>query len=434
MAMKEQITTPEVVRQPMRLSHFSVGEGSSYLRQRLLERVEQPQSVPSAAQNRLARDTSALKAADRFIEYIINTAFPQEKYRASLLNETTLLAPDAERALKVIEANGDTDARLKFEWVRKMLLAGVAREIEDRSLAYQIRSELHDVHTLLDEKLFAGKIGQTWETTTYAVHKKSTNETKSVSDTYPMFIRPGHTVKKFTQESRYVEGVGYVLSSIREKTRESSILKTLRRAVQKREKSGSDELDALSAVKDSMGLMFVVKGTMDSQELRVEVLKHKVLDLLQERYGEIIIHDDNENGSKQYNGQTTHANYQRLQVHVESLPVPIELIFYGEGSYINDTYNVGKKARKMKKYTGNAHTLFEIDRIRQVLPVIYPKTVEGTEIKGYQDLAEETLQTMRAEARRLKKDKKVMLGRRVAERVKSQIVANKREKTQPRFL
>ncbi len=422
----------EVVRPPTRLSHFSIKEGSAFLRDRLRERVQSPQPEPSAAEAQLRRDMGQLETADRFIDHVIATAFPKKKNVADLLNETKLLAPDAERALSVIDANGNIDERLKFEMVRKMLLAGITGEIDQRSLTYNLRSELHDVHSLLDQRFFKGKIGETHHTTTYSVHKRSTNEVIGVYDRYPWFIKPGYKVKKFTQQMREVEDVGYVLSSVREKTREASILKTLRRAVQVREEKGTDELDALKAVKDAMGLMFVVKGTMGSNEPRVNHLKEKVLALLKEKYGEVMVIPDNVNGAGEYATQKTQANYQRIQVKVESLPIPLELIFYGEGDYINDTYNIGKRDRRTKLYSGNAHKLFEIDRVRQILPVIYPEKVGDKPMPGFEGLSDETFRTMKDAARTLKREYNVKFWRIVPEKFISNYRNRKSKKIEPK--
>ncbi len=240
----------ETQKQPIRLRHFSIDSGKpdngpSFIRKRLIAMLQEPPPALPGAQARTAQTASQLRAGDRFISWIIDTNFPKRKNSTDLLNETRLLSTNLERALEIVEANGTYDPRLKLEETRQMLLAGIVGELDNRSLTFRMRSELQDVHDLLDKKLFVGKIGETYPVTTYSLHTSwarnfGTNDVVSVSEKPFLFFNPLRHVKKFETQMRYVDGVGYVLSSVREKTREASIAKTLRRAIEKRDKSGDD--------------------------------------------------------------------------------------------------------------------------------------------------------------------------------------------------
>lgn len=397
-------------RQSYRLKHFSIGEGSNMLRQRLRDAKESGVDLrepPAPA----ARPWSVqFEVADRVINYAITTAFPKRRNTADLLNETALLEPNVDRALGIIESNGTVNDRLKFEVVRKLLLAGISGDLDESSRNFQLRNELHDVHDLLDRELFAGKTGQTWPTTTYSIHRNKTNQAIWVGDVHPLIVGPGRHVKKFQQQMRYVEDVGYILSSVREKSRESSIVKALRRAVQKSKASQSDHIDTFGEVllKDAMGLQFVVKGTMSSNEPRVNVLKEKVLATMRKKYGEVILEKaDKVPGKSDDAIQSPSLGYQRLLVRVADFPMPIELMFFGEGDYINNKYETGRKNRREKTYDGQAHALYEIKRVAQILPVLYPEQLNGEPILGYMGLADETKRTNREKAKSLRRSNKI---------------------------
>jgi hypothetical protein len=410
----------KVIRQPYRLAHFSLHQGTAFLHDRIAQQNARMRTFSSDEQ--IAEGTSyrsQFNAADRFITYTIATAFPHRRNTADLLNETALLEPNSERALRYID--GTVEPRLKFEVIRKLLLAGISKDIDDRSQVFQMRAELNTVQELLDRELFTGRMGQTWPTTTYTIHDNKTNLVLGVHDVYPVLVKPGTHVKRFEQQMRYVGDVGFVLSSVREKTRESSIGKALRDAQRNLQKKGIDTISPLQFIKDSMGLQFVVKGTVNNNEPRINVLREKVLTTLRKQYGDVqIIKRDHKPGQKDEGAQSTEFTSQRIMVQIPGFPIPLELMFFGEADYINNKYHVGRKDRKTKQYPdGAAHSLYEIRRVMDILPVIYPEKVDHVVIPGYIGLKSEAAKTLVEKSESLRRSNKVKVGRRIKERVLS---------------
>ena len=373
----------------------TLSDGTTTTRaQRLLQRVDKysshaiPKSYEKVSQEQ-ADDfyKRRMLDANNFVKEYTDLLFPSVQDIVGLNNDARLISHKRSAILELLQQN-PIDEHLLFEAQRHLVLSNIAAELSERSRLYNINEQVISVQRELTSQLFKQPFGSTEYADTYALYDTKTNYVQEVFDSLPKSTQEGKFVRHLQKRMRVIakDKLGtdkdqLVLCDVRTKPRTSEIIKVLRKAHNRRDASKGDGLNVTSDVQDTMGLQFVVKKTMDSFEDQVNKTVKAVREVVQNRWPHARFRENHET-----NGDGTSSpdqRYQRYKVYLdENAVLPFEMIFYGEGDYLNSIGSVGIKKDVYSNgtgptttYTGRAHELYKAKQASAILNDVMPSSV-----------------------------------------------------------
>lgn len=257
-----------------------------------------------------------------------------------------------------------------YERRRHFLLYNAGASIEAISGNGTLSLHLSDINRLFDKSLFEPHSGQV--TTIYANHDPETNEVREIYLEKPQEPLINGVLRTHTLTLRKVPDVGLVQTRVRQKNSASATRKMMGKADQ-----AGGVLNPRS-VKDYMGFALIVLGDGDpsvSSEAKVNLLRNRSERLLRTYRSIVRIEpDDSVDGDR---GQAA-IRFKRDQVYTADSPDnPLEIMFFRDLDYLNQTFEVGSLDPQTGFYNGRSHRLFDLRRRYLVIPHVYPKEIFG---------------------------------------------------------
>lgn len=357
-----------------------------------------------------------LKKANQIRDYLWSTIAPNRRDTLSARSELALIPENPLIDLLVNVSASDIDDPIREQTQAHIVLARIASELNHRSEVHRFAEELGNIHRVFRERLYKGeKKGERTFQTTYSLHDNVANApiwTSGVDDIKELAKLPYNNPRKthwviHEQDMGYVEDVGWVTTRIDKKSRGSEGVKVIKKGHLRRlgkldgdKNNGKDILvphpDA--DVPDSMRMLFIVKGTKDRFDPRVNTMMSKTIaiicDYAKEKYGEHAIEeikpDHNTNGTP----DQEKIHYQRYTIKVKGKPIPFEVEGYPEVGLLIDMLQTGRYNKKRRKYengaTGPAHILYEIRKAAIAAKYVLKGDLRRRNL-SIEQLAQETL-------------------------------------------
>jgi hypothetical protein len=313
--------------------------------------------------------------AKQVVGQVIDQSLPDAQLSVGLKNEVSLYPEEPHELLVLLSApESEIDPVLRFEVQRHLLLSHIAGSINSRSRNANLQSELFHIQKYLNKTLYSGRVGTGTHHEVYAEHDSLTNTALDIKDA-PFDPNPGSHMKRHEFLTRFVEGVGPVLTMPRKKDDASAVLKAMRKAA-----LNGGVVRPLDDVQDNLGIMFVTLGNRDDTPERLQELVRERLARFP-RSGIRFEQDNDVNGYQSQ--QLSSGDFLRLQVSYDDMPIPVELMFYKLGNYIDTQYQIGEKDEQNGVFNGRAHSLYRPTRILPILPYLFPESVYGVDVRSY---------------------------------------------------
>lgn len=313
----------------------------------------------------------ALRIAVDTRQYVVNTALPRnftDTY--GLRNPLGFFGSPIDRARRYFSP--DNDRIDQFEFYQQGILATIAADLHPK-LNETAHRRILQIQDGLDTRLFTTSPLDTKLTRRERnmLHSNFTNEVVGLY-TPGRYVPPELHIKTHNYQARYVEGIGYVMTQPRIKSPEASIVK----AIDKANLADSDYIDVDRDIYDPMGIMFVAIGDDDTDEsedsARDELVERVISSLFDAHSAEkpLSVVPDNKNSSR---SASNGLSWQRYQLYYPDQVDPLELIFFGEKSYLNYKFKVGNLDDPFE--TDRAHALYEVIRTQRAFPFFFPDDV-----------------------------------------------------------
>lgn len=349
-----------------------------------------------------------LKHANATIDYIHAIAFPDDRQPNSLLSELTSVSDRPSDALwwlgraEKYLGSEKVDVRkhgqiLQFETTRQLLLAGISAGIHSRARDRRLHTTMTSIKQALDDGFYepSGPV----EKDVYSIHEDETNRTASVSFEEPKITQPGFYVKRRLHSLRKIPRVGRVEVDDSKKGDPAAILKVIAKAGKN---GGWVNIDD---VEDTTRMSYIVVEP-DENEKRTEELIGKYLDYMlsyrisrQMVLGKLVGFIPDEYRERDRN-KSSHFGGSRFQAIIEGASgeqIRFEVLFQTATQGWDALYMTGEKSSETGLYDGAAHKVYEIQRIIDILPILYPESIYGT---GPMEAAHRRLEATVAQLRR----------------------------------
>lgn len=266
----------------------------------------------------------------------------------------------------------ESDPELRFQVKRQLYLAHISAQIDSRKLNGRLEDHLLDIEGVFNESLFKGETGKTSYKEVMAYHDNEINRVLRFreDDEVDLTLLQTAHLKSHLFKVRRIEGLGDVFYTRRQKEHISSVEKAIRKAI-----INGGEIDPMKDVQDSCGIRFVVMGgaQMENDLTRKipEVLVKDYTQKFPERAIDMIPDDVVDSSGS----QNSSVSFSRIQFYFGDLPVPIEIIVQNLSSYLNSEYEIGGFDETRGRYTGQAHTIYEVNRCLDSLSVLFPQEI-----------------------------------------------------------
>ncbi|NCS98073.1 MAG: hypothetical protein GW762_05790 [Candidatus Pacebacteria bacterium] len=301
--------------------------------------------------------------ANSIITSILTISFPGMNLQLGLSNTTDNPQLNfAERLARLYDPDFTTD-RFKFEILRQDVLALLLLSVAESNHVVETTEVLNDINLLFENKLYAGKMGDLHLNELYSVHSNDSNECLSIHRTIEEAQLVTNTetnthIKHNAWNTRYIQGVGFVLANMRRKKNFSIIRKAMSAAQSKPEQRGYIDVSNPSYLLDTMGYMFVTpEGT--SQELFAEVCS-----LIQSAYPTAEMKYKHLVGTNVRQGQSEKVQWLRCLFYLPEQPNPIEIVVMEQKEYLDYTLELDE-----------AHELYNIRKSEAAAKILVPQTV-----------------------------------------------------------
>ncbi len=273
-------------------------------------------------------------------------------------------------ALKDKQQNGQDDgidARLRFEILRREILADGSGKLKARVAGDEPRDALLSTLLVLGNKVYEGPLGDGNSHTTHSYHDPYTNAFKGLvtNGSFP----PNAIERKHPFTVRLTQdGFGPVYMRSRIKGAESSLLKALSKAGNRKKDTGIVKPDDVT---DNSGVLFVV---MNEKKLNPFIMR--VIDAVEHHHPRRVVDIKYDPQPGNDRGQAR-VKFERWQVLFAETANPLELQFFKVGDYLDSLYEVGKKDKQSGDYSGRAHELYELRRMADLLRRLFPECFYG---------------------------------------------------------
>lgn len=299
-----------------------------------------------------------LKRADRYVTHLADIIEGPYSNILQLLEE---VLPTSEHPYQMIHDINyrDTTEQLKFELIRKYILAMIAGLSSARKLRDRPDSNLDVLaNRALNLNLWAGHYGEVHSYGVYSLHNDDTNSVTGQITFNPNSLRVGSNshIKTHRFSLRIVQKMAGekapppVAITHRIKREESVITKALENYFRK----GTSPEETIDSMRDLIGLRFIVFGN----EAETERFAQRTLDSLEQTFVKVERVADHQPDGKA--GQEKRVEFIR---YLLTSPGAYELMFYSAADYLNQTYEVGEFVETKGVYTGRAYELYGLRRL-----------------------------------------------------------------------
>lgn len=341
-----------------------------------------------------------LRTANQTIAYILGVALPQAKQNYSMMDELSEPSENPSYALRWAARGMErSEDQLLYEVGRQHLLAAISGSINARTrdnrigtVHQSIKEALHDFY----ERPVAPR-----SYTLITEHDDETGKVVKVGETEVGVAAKTH-IRSHDYKVRSVAGIGPVMVGDRKKGDPEAVLKAIAKA-----KNNGGWINPDDST-DTFGVKLVVMepGSEGFEKnvlkLQGELIDHmRSLDRGANRLSNRITGFEIDDDTGTDRASSSNHNFLRLQMHLEGVSVPYEIIFQTAEQMRNDEVMHGVLSNTILKekqyadfeaetgvnlrgklYDGSAHALYRAQRILGTLPVIFPKEIYGDGVIG----------------------------------------------------
>lgn len=359
--------------------------------------LAQEYKVPEDFQEQYIR--TKLQEAEMIAEYIRQRFVPRNSDRFKGPNEvygyTGDIFHDRVHLLAGEHLLGNPNKRItpdaQFHVSRQLFLANLAMLVEKKRKSQRSHKTFRTVTEALAQHFWEGDYGQRHRIDVTSFYDEDTNTPLFYKEDQPFNgwpaehfcvvppgIRPNSiTQKRHWSEVRLATIGGHkvpVLYEPREKSTPSETVKALRDAFDpdEWEKYPNKRYNASPWEQvDTIGLSF----TLFTEE---EAQLQEFFESLMERLGNTLPLIRAQDKHKMYKEQPGRFDYMRkvVELDIDGKPCPFEIMVRTFGSALRQRYQI-KKSFDSITFDGHAHALYEIDRMRNVIPWFFPQSVFG---------------------------------------------------------
>lgn len=352
------------------------------------------------------------------IDDIHSVVYPHEE--SPLLNEVQLKSISLVQDIMTY-LSPNTDPKLREQIKHIYLNADTSALIESLNPHDEAGRKLAMIQRLLDKELFEGLTGHTESRVVRALFDDQTTIRRIVNEDEQILIDDlpaGWQIKQRELPIRTMKGTDIKLyTTANEKSASSSIVKAFKKASQRVERGGADDLDPIHDVTDTYRIKFTIAG----EDEDIEKVMDRVLDILidpknkrelleRDEYGrairtkiypEIIEDIEDDSTTNRTKDQANDVVFRkRIQVKFADLTHPVEIMFQTMEEFFRGEYNIGEYDKDKGKYTGAAHDLYDIARSLPAVNALFnPAVYKGQQ---YADHATSAKDAMDNKARELR--------------------------------
>lgn len=255
------------------------------------------------------------------------------------------------------------DSTEAFEIRRQLLLAEVGAHIRTKSDPQELRNRTYDLQTTLDRYLYSQPgDGAVKPIKLHILHDDETNHYKGIYDGGK--VKTGTHIKDHYFAARQIVNGSPTPLSVLTQTRIKPIYKGINKAAAKAMRDGKP-ISPDNSVRDKIGIAFT---TITPDPRYRDILVSKVEGIMENYLPDLVdITEDNHfDGRTDSNGNT----WRRLNVTLQGVCDPIELVFYDLATHVNCRFNLGRPGQK--GIVNRAHKIFEFQRSVDLLPLYFP--------------------------------------------------------------
>lgn len=315
----------------------------------------------------------------------IGRILPEIAEELDLKDEIGLLSDSPSDLFELLSKPSlDIDPTLGYEVQRHMLLSVVGGSINARTLNGRLRTVLSSVHKQFNASLFEGPDGAGSSFVSESIHDDETNQVVGFPD-QAQRVPPTAHIKRIPFSVRKIPGIGLVYTSPRKKDDDNAVVKSLAKAL-----NNGGVVD-INDVEDGIGMMFVL---MDNNFSPKE-LADRIVSVIESGSRNVDrVEDDDKVGTD--HGQSPNIQFTRRKIWFKEVPTPLELMFFNRKDYLDSRLEVGSRNYETGLFEGRAHELFELRRVNDVLPVLFPAEIYGV------DFSHAVVKEMRLKAEELR--------------------------------
>lgn len=343
----------------------------------VFETIRREYNLPSTeASERLYKST--LDEANQVVSVTIDTLYPQLHH---VLDNNNSVQITSRRPHRQVELMHEEDPLKKRQLIVKNLIALTLAPTVVEKEKNRVSDHLYDIQEALDKYLFEGRK----PVVVRSLHDNKTNEVKWVegvntiedlaeqyNDSANVFHQTPQTMRNVVIHAEDELITLEVLTQIRnEKEGVKLFDKAVNDAVElmKNTDPSSDELRADSFT-DHQGILFVVKGTNNHEEKKVELFCQELKKVTLEKGINIkAVVEKHKNGGNN-DTQAKNIQYKRYIVEYEDGSC-IEYVIMSETDFLNNLYEFGNKNEVTGNYEGRSHTIYDQRRALSTDPYLF---------------------------------------------------------------
>lgn len=262
------------------------------------------------------------------------------------------------------------DSTLAYEAHRHALLSIISGRNNAALLNGRSRTVLHRFHDLFNQKLFEGREGAGQIIYLESIHDDEINNVVGFLDEGKR-VRPTEHRKRIPFTVRSIKGAGLVYTSPMKKDDRISVIKSIATAAGKGGEITTDP------IKDKIGMMFVLM----EDRVSPDQLVNQIVDVIKAGPKPVKRVDIDNKPDDQKRGQSPMFEFDaRRIVWFENDPIPFELAVLNRKNYLNAVLEVGTRDPDTGLYMGMSHILFELRRLKQVMPILFPEEVYSLDL------------------------------------------------------
>lgn len=344
-----------------------------------------------------------LRTANQTVGHIVDKTLFGWEQNYSLMEELQSPSENPSNIFKwSASAIDEGEKQMLYELGRQNLIALIASSIN-------ARTRMNRIGTIRDSIKYAlyGLYERPVKPQPYTLvteHDDQTGRVVRVGDVEFGDARETH-MKIREYMVRSIEGIGKVKVGDRKKGDPEAAEKAMAKARDRRIK-GKDGVIEIDDSTDTFGIkLTVMEPGPDGYDANIQRLEGLIIEHMRSyekganRLAAKILGFEPDNSIGSGLGSSKYSNFTRLQMYLEGVSVPFEIIFqnaaqmrndeimYGvlSGSVLSDEqYDAFQKetgvSLRGKLYDGSAHRLYEAQRLIPLLPVVFPRSIYGDEL------------------------------------------------------
>ena len=344
-----------------------------------------------------------LRTANKIVEHALSTTLPGWSQNYSLMEELESPSENPSDALKwSARAAKDGEEQLLYEVERQSLLAAVAGSINARTRGNRIgtvRDSIKDALFDIYERPVKPR--------PYNLVSEHDDQTGQVVGVGGFVFGSAASTHFRTREYmvRSIEGVGPVLVGDRKKGDPEAVLKAISKAKNKQIKGEEGWIDSSDST-DTFGIkLTVLDPGADGFDANVRKLQGLVIEHMRSqkkgarRLSNKIIGFETDDDTASGRSSSKHHNFSRLQMHLENISVPYEVVFQNPAQMRNDEVMHGEVSDtvleeeqyqafleetgvtlKGRMFDGPAHIFYRAQKQILLLPTLFPAAIYGDRV------------------------------------------------------